>query len=239
MVDKKHCTAIVLSAGQGKRMGTKVQKQYIELAGKPIIAYTLQTFQESSVIDDIILVVGEGQKEYVANAIVKKYGFSKVSEIVVGGQERFHSVWNGLKAIKETAEESYVFIHDGARMFVDEAILERGYETALRYKACAAGMPSKDTIKIVDEDTFSIQTPQRKYVWLVQTPQIFETSYVREAYQRLMQEETIKVTDDAMVVEQMMKRPVKLFEGSYENIKITTPEDLEIAEGFLKKRAVK
>ena len=121
-------------------------------------------------------------------------------------------------------------------MFVDEAILKRGYETVKKHRACVAGMPSKDTIKLVDDDIFAVQTPQRKYVWAVQTPQIFETSLITEAYSKLMREQYVSVTDDAMVVEQMMKVPVKLFEASYENIKITTPEDLEIAKEFLKKR---
>lgn len=237
---RKKCTAIVLAAGQGKRMGTAVQKQYIELLGKPVIYYTLRTFQNSGIIDSIVLVVGGGQEQFAREMIVEKYHFTKVTAIVAGGAERYDSVWQGLKAIhggkvENADEDGYVFIHDGARMFVDEAILKRGYETVLRYRACVAGMPSKDTVKIVDDEGFAVQTPRRKYVWTVQTPQIFETSLITEAYKRLMREQCIDVTDDAMVVEQMMKLPVRLFEASYENIKITTPEDLKIAEGFLKK----
>ena len=239
MADKKRCTAIVLSAGQGKRMGAAVQKQYIEIEGKPVIYYTLQAFQNSPIIDDIVLVVGKGQESYAEKEIVERYGFTKVETIVPGGEERYDSVWQGLKAIRDRKsddQDGYVFIHDGARMFVDEAIIERGYETVKKYRACVAGMPSKDTIKLVDDDTFAVETPQRKYVWAVQTPQIFETSLITEAYSKLMREQYVNVTDDAMVVEQMMKVPVKLFEASYENIKITTPEDLEIAKEFLKKR---
>lgn len=233
LTDKKRCSAIVLAAGQGKRMGTKVQKQYIDISGKPIIYYTLKAFQDSHVIDNIILVVGNGQESYVKEEIVKKYQFTKVSDIVTGGAERYNSVWQGIQAVTDS---DYIFIHDGARMFVDEMILQRGYETVIKYGACVAGMPSKDTVKLVDDNTFSVQTPPRKYVWTVQTPQIFESSLIREAYSKLMREQSINVTDDAMVVEQMLKKPVKLFEASYENIKITTPEDLEIAEGFLKRR---
>lgn len=236
---RKNCIAIVLSAGQGKRMGTAVQKQYIELLGKPVIYYTLRTFQDSEIIDSIVLVVGAGQERFARKEIVEKYHFTKVTAIIAGGAERYDSVWQGLKAIRDgkagSADGSgYVFIHDGARMFVDEAILKRGYETVLKYRACVAGMPSKDTVKIVDDESFAVKTPQRKYVWTVQTPQIFETSLITEAYSKLMREECIDVTDDAMVVERMMRQPVRLFEASYENIKITTPEDLEIAEGFLK-----
>lgn len=239
--EKKDCTAIVLSAGQGKRMGTSVQKQYIELQGKPIIYYTLSVFQKSEIIDDIILVVGKGQLKYVQEEIVRKYHFTKVKMVVEGGHERYASVWQGLKARKydeyyENIEDGYVFIHDGARPFVDEEMLERAYDTVRKYKACVAGVPSKDTIKLIDEEQFAVTTPERKYVWAVQTPQVFEKTLIFEAYARLMEEECVHVTDDAMVVEQMMHLPVKLFEGSYENIKITTPEDLDIARIFLSKK---
>lgn len=221
-------------------MGASVQKQYIEIAGRPVLYYTLSAFQDSCVIDDIVLVVGKGQEEYAKEEIVQKYRFSKVSAIVTGGAERYDSVWQGLKSVgdrkTEGGQSDYIFIHDGARMFVDGGILERGYETVLKYRACAAGMPSKDTVKLVDEQGLAVQTPKRKFVWTVQTPQIFEKSLIIEAYSRLMREQCIEVTDDAMVVEQMMKVPVKLFKASYENIKITTPEDLAIAEGFLKRR---
>ena len=239
--EKKDCTAIVLSAGQGKRMGTSVQKQYIELQGKPIIYYTLSVFQKSEIIDDIILVVGKDQLKYVQEEIVRKYHFTKVKTVVEGGHERYASVWQGLKAREydkyyENIQDGYVFIHDGARPFVDEEMLERAYDTVRKYKACVAGVPSKDTIKLINEEQFAVTTPEREYVWAVQTPQVFEKTLIFEAYARLMEEECVHVTDDAMVVEQMMRLPVKLFEGSYENIKITTPEDLDIARIFLIKK---
>ncbi len=234
MQDKKRCAAIILAAGQGKRMGSAVRKQYIELGGKPLIYYALKTFQDSQIIDTIILVAGEGQVAYVQDEIVKRYDISKVEAVVEGGAERYDSVWQGLKAVRGDAQTAYVFIHDGARPFVDEAVLIRGYETVEQFRACAAGMPSKDTVKLVDDGTFAVSTPQRRYVWTVQTPQIFEKDLIIEAYSRLMKQEHTQVTDDAMAVEMMMKVPVKLFPGSYENIKITTPEDLEIAEVFLR-----
>lgn len=234
MKEKMHCTAIVLSAGQGKRMGTSMQKQYIQLEGKPIIYYSLKVFEDSRIIDDIVLVVGEGQKGYVCEEILKKYQFSKVKSVVYGGKERYDSVWQGLSAL--TVKQGYVFIHDGARPFVDEDILNRAYDTVIRRRACAAGMPSKDTIKLVDEENFAVKTPERKYMWVVQTPQVFECTLITDAYSRLMREDFVRVTDDAMVIEQMMKVPVKLFEGSYENIKITTPEDLEVASAILKRK---
>lgn len=239
-MDKKKCTAIVLSAGQGKRMGSDIQKQYIELSGKPIIFYTLDAFQKSAIIDDIVLVVGEGQENWVRDEIVEKYQLTKVRSIIPGGKERYDSVWAGLRGLHVLKEQpEYVFIHDGARMFVDEQILTRGYENVEKFGACVAGMPSKDTVKLVDEDRFAVNTPPRKLIWAVQTPQIFKADLIENAYAKLMEEVPDNITDDAMVVEQMMKVPVKLYEGSYENIKITTPEDLEIAKVFLAKRKEK
>jgi len=217
--DKKRCTAIILAAGQGRRMGADVQKQYIELEGKPVIYYTLKAFQDSEVIDDIILAVGSEEEIHDCSELVQEYQFT-LKVIRDGG-------------LKVKNQDGYVFIHDGVRLFVDGDIIRRGYETVREYKACVAGMPCKDTIKLVDEDDCTVQTPKRKYVRAVQTPQVFETSLIIEAYSRLMREDSISVTDDGMVVEQMMNVPVKLYEGSYENIKITTPEDLEIAKVFL------
>lgn len=231
-MQKKKCTAIVLAAGQGKRMGTKVQKQYLEIDGKPVLYYSLHAFEQSKIIDEIILVVGENQSEYCKDEIVSKYGISKVNKIVEGGAERYHSVWNGLQ---EVDDGGYVFIHDGARPFVDEEILKRAYKDVQNCKACVIGMPVKDTIKLADSDGFVNETPERSLLWMIQTPQVFENGLVKKAYALLMEQENIQVTDDAMVVEQMLGHKVKLTEGSYENIKITTPEDLDIAEIFVKK----
>ncbi|MCI9382082.1 MAG: 2-C-methyl-D-erythritol 4-phosphate cytidylyltransferase [Dorea sp.] len=231
--DKKRCAAIVLAAGQGKRMGASVQKQYIELEGKPLIYYALNTFQKSEIIDTILLVVGKGQVSYAKDEIVRKYEFSKVNAVVEGGEERYDSVWQGLKAIDKERGISYIFIHDGARPFVNEEILRRGYDCAERFRACVAGMPSKDTVKLADKNDFAVSTPERKYVWTIQTPQIFEKDLIVDAYSKLMGEEHSDVTDDAMAVERTMGVPVKMFRGSYENIKITTPEDLSIAKVFL------
>ena len=219
---KKRCVAIVLSAGQGKRMGTSIQKQYIELCGKPIICYCLEAFEKSEIIDDVIMVAGAGQEDYVTEEIVNKYHFGKVRAVIPGGKERYDSVWNGLKAIR-----------DGTRPFVDEQIIKRGYACVKANRACVAGVPSKDTVKIVDENQFAVNTPVRKYVWIVQTPQVFETELITQAYKSLMEHDRENVTDDAMVVEQEMQIPVKLYEGSYCNIKITTPEDLDTAKGFI------
>ena len=231
-MERKQCTAIVLAAGQGKRMGTKIQKQFLEIQGKPILYYSLYAFQKSNFIDEIILVTSEGMENYCKEQIVDFYGFSKVTKIIRGGAERYHSVWHGLQEIEH---DGIVYIHDGARPFVNEAILGRAYDAACEYKAAVVGMPVKDTIKIADENGFASETPNRSLVWAVQTPQVFEVALIKEAYGKLMEKDELPVTDDAMVAEQMLGTKVKLVEGSYENIKITTPEDLVVAESFLKK----
>lgn len=230
-MQKKKCTAIVLAAGQGKRMGTKVQKQYLEIDGKPILYYSLYVFEQSPLIDEIILVVSENQNEYCEKEIVSKYQFKKIKAIVEGGEERYHSVWNGLQEV----DGGYVFIHDGARPFIKEEILQRAYEEVKTHKACVVGMPVKDTIKVSDAAGFAENTPDRSLLWMIQTPQVFETALIKEAYGRLMEQKEIHVTDDAMVVEQMLGEKVKLVQGSYENIKITTPEDLDVAAIFVEK----
>ncbi len=225
----KTYTAIVLAAGSGKRMNAKVQKQYLEVAGKPILYYTLKAFEESGVTE-IVLVTGAGQEEYCRREIIEKYSFQKIKKIVAGGKERYHSVYEGLLAAKGA---DYVLIHDGARPMVDGAVIQRSMEAAEKYQACAAGVPAKDTIKIVNEEQIAKETPDRSRVWQVQTPQAFFYPLILEAYGKLMETEGIAVTDDAMVVERMTSVPVKMIEGSYRNIKITTPDDLLIAEMYL------
>ena len=243
---RERCTAIVLAAGSGKRMGASVKKQYLLLNEKPVLYYALKAFEDSERIHQIILVTGAGEESYCKEEIVEAYGFKKVTAIVAGGKERYHSVWNGLNAIDSSAgsggsaKDVYVFIHDGARPFVDQATIERAYQEVKKSKACVVGVPTKDTVKIADEEGFVAETPERKYVWQIQTPQVFEKELVWEAYSRLIEQKrsgklTLQVTDDAMVVESMMGYPVKLVMGSYENIKLTTPEDLEIGGVFVRR----
>lgn len=228
--------AIVLAAGQGKRMNSKVHKQYLLLRNKPILYYSLKAF-EDSFIDEIVLVVGKGEIAYCQQEIVDAFEIQKVTHIVEGGRERYHSVFEGLKCIRNA---DYVFIHDGARPFVNQEMLKRVYDSVVAHNACVVGMPVKDTIKIADTNGFVKDTPERKLVWMVQTPQVFSYQLIMQAYTKLIDqeqallEEGIIVTDDAMVVEHFEQIPVKLVEGSYQNIKITTPEDLVVAESFLK-----
>ena len=228
-------TAIVLAGGRGKRMNSSVPKQFLMIKGKPVLYYSLKAF-EDSFIDSVILVAGEDDMEYCQKEIVDKYGFAKVEKIVAGGRERYHSVLNGIKAADAC---DYIFIHDGARPFVTRDMLARLLKSVEEDKACVAGMPVKDTIKIADETGFIATTPKRELVWMIQTPQVFDYELIKKAYLILEKDEYsllekgISITDDAMVVEMLLGEKVRLVEGSYQNIKITTPEDLAIAEGFL------
>ena len=231
---KEHCTAVVLAAGRGTRMGTQTAKQYLELQGKPILVYALEVFEQSAVVDDILLMTDKDHVEYCKKEICEKYGIKKVSAVAPGGKERYESVWKALCILKERGQSGFVMIHDGARPFVTEEILKRGLQKVKETGACVIGMPSKDTVKLSDEEGYVKETPNRKCVWTIQTPQIFLYSLIREAHDSIRQKDMSKITDDAMVVEQETGAKVALAEGSYQNIKITTPEDLDIAEAFLK-----
>lgn len=226
--------AVVLAGGRGSRMNSDVQKQYMMLGGKPLLAYALEAF-EKSLVDEIVLVTGAGEENYAKAEIVERYGISKVRKIVSGGKERYHSVYEGLRALTDC---EYVLIHDGARPLVTEEIISQAIDGAKQYHACAVGVPVKDTIKIADGSEMAVATPDRSKLWQVQTPQAFSYSLIKEAYDGIMADVRLQkgVTDDAMVVESQMDQKVKLIMGSYENLKVTTPEDLVIAEAFLKKR---
>lgn len=222
-------TAIVLAAGSGKRMNSKIHKQYLMLSGKPVLYYALKAFEESAVTD-IALVTGHGETEYCRRELVEKYAFAKVTAIVEGGKERYHSVYEGLKAAEGA---DYVLIHDGARPFVDAGLVKRMIDAVKECEACVAAVPVKDTIKIADRDGFVKETPDRSLLWQIQTPQAFSYPLILTAYEKLFAQGEVSVTDDAMVLEQMTEHKVKLVQGNYQNLKITTPEDLVAAEAYL------
>ena len=224
-------TAIVLAAGQGKRMNSKVQKQFLELGGKPLLYYSLKCFQDSGMIRDIILVTGAESVPFCKEEIVEKYGLTKVTKVIPGGKERYDSVYEGLLSCENS---DFVLIHDGARPFITEEIIRRGIQGVEKTGACVIGMPSKDTVKIADTQGYVAETPERSSVWTIQTPQIFEYNLIREAHEKIRCRDMSAITDDAMVVEQETGVKIVLVEGSYKNLKITTPEDLDIAEIFLK-----
>lgn len=223
--------AVVLAGGKGKRMNMDIPKQYLELNGKPLICYALECFEESFV-DEIVVVTGEGETGFFQKNIVDKYGYTKVEHIVEGGTERYHSVMNGLKAIKSA---DYVFIHDGARPCITKELLERGRENVKKHGAVIAGVKVKDTIKIVSEDGIIETTPDRNRLWQIQTPQIFRFESIKKAYDKMIQDlRRGNITDDAMVMENYGELPVYVFEGDYDNIKVTTQEDIEIVKNILK-----
>ena len=168
-MEKQKYAAIVLAAGSGKRMNSKVHKQYLIIQDRPVLYYSLKAFEDSAV-DEIVLVVGKGEEEFCRKEIVDKYGISKVKSIVEGGKERYHSVFEGLK---QTSDADYVLIHDGARPFVNQDIIRRCMQEVQKYQACVVGMPVKDTIKIADEEGWVDATPRRDLVWGIQTPQSF------------------------------------------------------------------
>jgi 2-C-methyl-D-erythritol 4-phosphate cytidylyltransferase len=228
-MEKQKYAAIVLAAGSGKRMNSQVHKQYLIIQDRPVLYYSLKEFEDSAV-DEIVLVVGKGEEEFCRREIVDKYGISKVKAIVEGGKERYHSVFEGLK---QTSDADYVLIHDGARPFVNQDIIRRCMQEVQKYQACVVGMPVKDTIKIADEGGYAKQTPDRKNVWMIQTPQTFSYALIYEAYEEMLKTEDTAITDDAMVLERIKGKKSKLIEGSYRNIKITTPEDLLIANVYL------
>lgn len=228
-MEKQKYAAIVLAAGSGKRMNSQVHKQYLIIQDRPVLYYSLKEFEDSAV-DEIVLVVGKGEEEFCRREIVDKYGISKVKAIVEGGKERYHSVFEGLK---QTSDADYVLIHDGARPFVNQDNIRRCMQEVQKYQACVVGMPVKDTIKIADEEGYAKQTPDRKNVWMIQTPQTFSYALIYEAYEEMLKTEDTAITDDAMVLERIKGKKSKLIEGSYRNIKITTPEDLLIANVYL------
>ena len=230
--------AIVLAAGQGKRMQSAVAKQFLLLNNEPVVCHSLRVFEESDV-ETIILVTGADEIQYCKEEIVEKYGFKKVSAIVAGGKERYHSVYEGLCALYGVLDaDGIVLIHDGARPMITREIIVRTMEAAKKHGACVAAMPVKDTIKVADPNGFAAATPDRSTLWQIQTPQTFVYDLVYGAYTKLLSDEAYQkgITDDAMVVETMCGGNVKLVEGSYENIKVTTPEDMIVAECFLERR---
>ena len=230
---KNKFTAIILAAGQGKRMNSPVAKQFLSLQDKPVIYYSLKAFEESKV-DNIILVTGDSQVEYCKEHIVELYHMKKVTAIIEGGKERYDSVYH---ALINAGATDYVLIHDGARPFISNELIETMMEQVVKNKACIAGTPVKETIKVVNAEGYISSTPNRNALWVAQTPQAFAFSSIKNAYDLFFREENksgFEFTDDAMVYETYRKKPVKMIFGDYNNIKLTTPEDFTLAEGILK-----
>jgi len=232
LYEGKWVSAIIAAAGQGKRMNLPINKQYLLLGGKPVLAHTLETFQRCLFIDEMIVVVQAEERSYCMENIVQHYGFDKVAAVIPGGAERQESVYKGLKAVDERCD--IIIVHDGARPFVKIQDIESSIRQAIAHGAVGIGVPVKDTIKIVDEQKIIIDTPQRSKLWAIQTPQTFSYSLLLEAHEKA-REEGFTGTDDTVLVERI-GHPVRICMGSDENIKITTPADVHIAESIMKKR---
>ena len=222
-------SAIILAGGKGKRMNSSISKQFIEIKGKPIIYYTIKKFNDNKNIDNIVVVLSQEEIEYFKENILKKYDL-KVDKIVIGGAERQDSVYNGLKSLENT-ETDIVLIHDGARPFISDRIIEDGIKYASIYGACAPGVMPKDTIKIKEKNNFSIDTPNRETLVAIQTPQVFKFREILECHKKVKMDKVV-VTDDTMVVERYGTK-VYLYDGEYTNIKVTTPEDLILGEKLI------
>ena len=220
---------VIVAAGTGSRMNMGINKQFIKLEGKEIIAYTIEKFYNNSNIEDIVVVVKEDESEFFKKEILDKYNFKNI-KIAYGGKERQDSVYNGLKLLDEKCD--VVLIHDGARPFVSDKIIDKSIEEAKEHKAIVVGVPVKDTIKVIDNDKNIVDTPNRNVLWAVQTPQTFDYNILIDAYKDAFKNKFYG-TDDAMLVERIGYK-VKMLEGSYNNIKITTQEDLNIGSQILR-----
>ena len=297
--ESKECpprvTAILLAAGRGTRMGSGIRKQFMELAGRPVLSWSLNVLALSPIVTEIVLVIPAGgganksaeeEQEHIRRLFIDplpEAAAAKVRALVPGGAERYNSVYNGLEAIQWPCD--YVFIHDGARPLITEEMLEKLFRAVQEYKAVVAASPSKDTVKITDDSGFVQSTPDRSRVWNIQTPQCFEYELVKSSYEKIIgaasdaapaaaaetdsarttelnragadatsdtapaaaftdsagaghqnSQTPRKITDDAMVVEYASDTKVRPVDTGYRNIKITTPEDLLVAEVFLRNR---
>ncbi|MDD2480715.1 MAG: 2-C-methyl-D-erythritol 4-phosphate cytidylyltransferase [Lutispora sp.] len=228
-------TAIILAAGKGSRMNAGMNKLYVNIKGKPILAHTLDVFFACNHIYEIILVIGDGEEEMCRENVLDKIESSKPVKLVIGGKERRDSVYNGLKNVCKDAD--VILIHDGARPFITEETIEESIKQALLYTAVTIGIPAKDTIKEIDKEGFVENTPNRSNLWLTQTPQTFMRDVIVQAYES-SNGDRAAVTDDATLVERMGIK-VKMIRGSYDNIKITTPEDIALAEAILESGRIK
>lgn len=226
---KKQNYGVIVAGGKGSRMGGRQKKQYLPLHGKPIIVHTLSVFDTIESLDALVIVAAPEEYEYLKEDIIKRYGIQKRTLFAPAGEERQESVYSGLKKLPQ--EANIVVIHDAVRPFVTREMILGSIEGAEKYGAAVVGVPVKDTIRRVDAELFSLGTPERSGLWLVQTPQAFDYRLIMEAHQAAVRDGYLG-TDDGVLVERL-NRPVKMIEGSYRNIKITTPEDLMIGEQFL------
>lgn len=229
-MERLFTSVIIPAAGQGRRMNSTINKQYLTLNEKPILAYTLDVFEKCSMINEIVLVINKDEFKICEQQVLKPYHYTKV-QLVEGGDTRQQSVYAGLKAVNSKAD--IVMVHDGARPIIQESVIIKSIYETMEHQATVVGVPAKNTIKVINASGFVEYTPNRDYLIEIQTPQTFEHQLLRRAHENAI-EEGVEGTDDAFLVERL-SCPVKIVVGQYTNIKITTPEDLIIAESIIKR----
>ena len=227
----KNTIAIITAAGWGVRMAGDRPKQFLLLDDRPILAVTLSHFQNCPSIDAIILVAPEKEIEHCRREVVEPYNLNKVIKIIKGGKRRQDSVRLGLEASEGIYQ--IVVIHDGVRPFISQELIERAVTETRKHRAVIAALPAKETVKEVDKEGFVLKTHNREKIWLVQTPQAFYFKDIMAAHQKAKKEGWNDITDDALLMERIRMR-VKVIPGSEQNIKITTPHDLELARYIIK-----
>jgi 2-C-methyl-D-erythritol 4-phosphate cytidylyltransferase len=221
--------AVIVSAGKGHRFMEGMKKQFHLLAEKPILAHTLDKFETCPLIHSILLVVSQEDMNFCLKEIIEKYNYRKISQVVPGGKRRQESVKNGIDALPKDVD--IVVIHDGVRPFVTREMIEESIHSAIRFGAVVIAMPVKETIKVARPDGTVLKTLDRKSLWQIQTPQTFQVNLIKEAHYKATKDGFVG-TDDASLVERLGMN-VHILPGSYTNIKITTPEDLMLANLFL------
>lgn len=229
-MERLFISVIIPAAGYGRRMNASVNKQYLTIKGKPILAYTLDIFEKCPLIKEIILVIRKDEFKICQQQVLKPYHYKKV-KLVEGGDTRQQSVYAGLKAV--APQTDIVMTHDGARPMIQESVVIQSIYETMEHQATVVGVPAKNTIKVIRSDGFVEYTPDRDFLVEIQTPQTFEHKLLLEAHEKALKE-GVEGTDDAFLVERL-GHPVKIVPGHYSNIKITTPEDLIIAESIIKR----
>ena len=234
MAGKKNykVTALIPAAGMGKRMGKDRQKQFLMFGDMPVLAHTLKVFEGVDEVTEIIVIAPKGEEGFCLDKIIEKYRIHKVTKVIAGGKERQDSVYNGLKLLSDDTD--FVIVHDGVRPFVSGDVIKQGIEFAKSFDGVVAGIPAKDTVKRVSDDMFVEATMNRAHLWLIQTPQTFKYKIINEAYNKAYINDYYG-TDDSSLVERLGYK-IKVIMDSYENIKITTPEDMLFAEMIYKNR---
>jgi len=225
--------AIIPAAGEGRRMGGTIPKQFLQIGGREILARTLEVFETCVAIDDVWVVVADEQCTSCQSTIVERYGFRKIRGVIAGGATRQESVWRGLQQVKDAV--TLVVVHDGVRPLVTELLLQQTLEHASRYGAAIAAVPLKDTLKRVSATGTVEATVARERLWRVQTPQAFRHALLHRAFQHAWQR-GLQATDEAGLIE-ALGYPVQIVPSYEHNIKITTPDDLIFCEMFLRERA--